>query len=293
MLRFHSQLVILEAETRQDRRMNMNTLSGGHLLNRSPVRTQFMRCLILKPQHLNRTSQFQIAHSKCLSRSSRRLCLLINVQPLRSATSLTCNLSRTGLFRQAPLSTSKVLWQDQQRSITADTKTTAVTVWEDLKQIRFSPVPALVLGFSGLIPFIAAPAYMIFSQAFYSQMVFAQTAYGACILSFLGGVRWGFVIPEESPCPGDWFHFGYSVTPSLVAWTALLLPQPVSILLVMGGIAGSAYFDTAFKGYPSWFKGLRFTLSFGAILSLWTAFLCQYMFGAPSDKEALKEDEKK
>ena len=174
-------------------------------------------------------------------------------------------------------------WQHQRRGIAADTKTTAVTIWEDLKQMRFSPVPALVLGFSGLIPFVAPPAYMILTQAVYSQLVFAQTAYGACILSFLGGVRWGFVIPEENEHQPDWFNLGYSVTPSLVAWVAVLMPQPLSILLVMSGIAGSAYFDTAVKGYPQWFKGLRFTLSFGAVLSLWTVFLCQYILSAPTE----------
>jgi len=39
----------------------------------------------------------------------------------------------------------------------------------------------------------------------------------------------------------------------------------------------AGYFDMAMYGYPAWFKGLRFTLSFIAILSLWTTFMCGYL----------------
>lgn len=271
----------------------MNAMSAGYLLRWLPTQTFVRQYLGLNQHRLVEPSSLPRLHAvqyRPFSSCSTRLSDSRKLRLLQPANGMIYNLHQLQNLR-APVFTSKLVWQDQRRGIVADTKTTAVTIWEDLKQIRFSPVPALVLGFSGLIPFIAAPSYMIFNQAYLSQIVFAQTAYGACILSFLGGVRWGFIIPEQSECPGDWLNFGYSVTPSLVAWTALLLPQPVSILLVMAGIAGSAYFDTAVKGYPPWFKGLRFTLSFGAILSLWTAFLCQYMLSAPSDKQKLKEDE--
>ncbi|KAL8584581.1 hypothetical protein ACOMHN_002311 [Nucella lapillus] len=280
------------AWTKQDRERKMNTAS--YLLRRWTAHPVFRQCLSVNPYHLvERSSHLQhpaAVQYRPFSNSPTRLCHLGKQQLLRPVNGVTYSLNQPQNLQSSILS-SKVVWQDQRRGIAADTKTTAVTIWEGLKQIRFSPVPALVLGFSGLIPFVAAPSFMIFNQAFLIQIVFAQTAYGACILSFLGGVRWGFIIPEGSECPGDWLNFGYSVTPSLVAWTALLLPQPVSILLVIAGFAGSAYFDTAVKGYPPWFKGLRFTLSFGAILSLWTAFLCQYMLSGPSDKQKTKEDE--
>lgn len=173
----------------------------------------------------------------------------------------------------------------QWRTITADSSTTAVTIWKDLKQIRSSPLPALVFGFSGLIPFAFVPLYMITTQIYSPDLEFVQMAYGACILSFLGGTRWGYVIAENSCLKADWHNLGYSVFPSLVAWLGLLFPSPVSILVVMSGIAVTAYFDTTVKGYPSWFKGLRFILSLGALLSLWSAFLCRYMLSSDSKKE--------
>ncbi|XP_067678224.1 transmembrane protein 69-like [Haliotis asinina] len=173
----------------------------------------------------------------------------------------------------------------QKRFISEDRETKALTVWSNLKELRSSPVPALVFGFSGLIPFLSAPVYMTMSQLYMPQIAFAQLAYGAVILSFLGGVRWGFVVPEESYHKPDWFNLGYSVTPSLVAWIGLLLPDPVSLITVMAGIAGSAYFDTVVPGYPPWFKGLRFVLSFCAVLSLWTTFLCRFFLHGDKNKE--------
>ena len=166
----------------------------------------------------------------------------------------------------------------------ADTKTTALTVWKNLSELKSSPTPALVLGLSGLLPFAAAPAYMLMSSAFIPEICTAQVVYGATILSFLGGVRWGFALPQEGGVRADWTNLGYSVVPSLVAWVGLLLPSPFSLFTVMGGLGVTAYFDTSMWGYPMWFKALRFTLSFVAILSLWTTFVCSLLLGG-SKKE--------
>lgn len=157
----------------------------------------------------------------------------------------------------------------------------SLAVWTNLRELRASPLPALSLGFSGLIPFIGAPAYMVAVGCYMPDIAFAQLAYGASILSFLGGVRWGFVLPEESVVQPNWINLGYSVAPSLVAWVGLLAPQAVGIMTVIGGLGFSAYLDMAMYGYPPWFKGLRFLLSFFAILSLWSTFM--FMF-------VLKED---
>ncbi|KAL8582952.1 hypothetical protein ACOMHN_006496 [Nucella lapillus] len=151
----------------------------------------------------------------------------------------------------------------------------AATIWEDVKDMRSSPIPALVVGLSGLLPFMLPPAYMLLTQTFISKLALLQNTFGATVLSFVGGVRWGFVIAENSPLKADWNNFGYSTFIPLVAWAALLLPQTAATLTIMVGVAGSAYIDTAIKGYPSWYKGLRFILSLGTVLSLWTVLLCK------------------
>lgn len=73
----------------------------------------------------------------------------------------------------------------------------ALTVWQDLKELRRSPTAPLIMGFSGLLPFAAAPLYMVQAGAFAPEVASAQLAYGAAILSFLGGVRWGMLVRTE------------------------------------------------------------------------------------------------
>lgn len=209
------------------------------------------------------------------------------VRPLLSHHSISASYASC-LLQNSGLSCTYYGPVEQKRRFTADPKTTALTIWKDLKHLKSSPVPALTLGMSGLIPFASVPLYMLYTHAYIEHFAYAQLAYGACILSFIGGVRWGFVISESegNNLKADWFNLGYSVLPTLVAWGGLLLPQSLSILTVMVGIAGAAYFDTTVKEYPAWFKALRFVLSLGAVLSLWTVFLCKFILNVPPEDAA-------
>ncbi|XP_071547297.1 transmembrane protein 69-like isoform X2 [Panulirus ornatus] len=167
-----------------------------------------------------------------------------------------------------------------------DKKTTAIAILDNVKQVRHSPTPALALGFSGLIPFVAAPVYMVTSGVFEPDVAQAQLFYGASILSFLGGVRWGLTLPESSSQPPDWHNLGYSVTPSLIAWIGLIAPHSVGMLTVIAGLGLTGYMDLAMWGYPTWFKGMRFCLTFIAILSLWTSFVFKFILNdSKVDKE--------
>ncbi|KAG0717440.1 Transmembrane protein 69 [Chionoecetes opilio] len=126
-----------------------------------------------------------------------------------------------------------------------DKTTTSLALLDAVKQVRHSPTPALALGISGLVPFVAVPAYMITAGIYEAELAQAQLFYGASILSFLGGVRWGLTLPEGSTQPPDWHNLGYSVAPSLVAWLGLLAPHTVGVLTVIGawgsGVHGYGY----------------------------------------------------
>ena len=199
--------------------------------------------------------------------------------------------SQASLFQEY----KKLFTTSQCQKLKEDHKTTSLTVWSDLKQLKSSPLPVLTLGLGGLIPFMAAPAYMITKGVFLSDLAFAQVAYGACILSFIGGVRWGFTLYEDNPVQPDWINLGYSVTPSLIAWAGLLLPSPLSYVTLIGGLTFAAYADMAMFGYPSWFKGLRFLLTIVAILSLWTSFMYGLFQKTPpkdEQKNAVNESSK-
>ncbi|KAF7664702.1 hypothetical protein LDENG_00169170 [Lucifuga dentata] len=140
-----------------------------------------------------------------------------------------------------------------------------------LRTIVQAPKPALYLGFSGLIPFLSAPLLMAATQSFYPEVAYAQMVYGASIVSFLGGVRWGFAIPDGSPAQPDWMNLGNSVVPSLLAWLALLCKDNFTegVLVVIMGLGLSLHFDLSLlPGYPAWFKAMRTLLTLVATFSL-------------------------
>ncbi|MEE6495173.1 hypothetical protein FKM82_001972 [Ascaphus truei] len=151
----------------------------------------------------------------------------------------------------------------------------------DMRTLKEAPKPALYLGLAGLIPFVSAPLLMSITTCYYPEVAFAQVAYGASILSFLGGARWGFAIPDSSPAKPDWMNLANSTVPALLAWVALLFKDNMTeatLLLIMGlGIA--LHYDLALlPTYPSWFKALRAILTLVAIFSLVATLLisCSY-----------------
>lgn len=141
-----------------------------------------------------------------------------------------------------------------------------------LVDIKNGPYPALVLGAAGLIPFASAPVGLLYcglSQDVTPLIAQGQLAYGAVILSFLGGVRWGKLVTSGSSIVPSWGQFLWSVTPSLIAWPALMITSlPVSTSLVVAGLGLCGYLDIKQTGYQNWFKGLRLVLTTVAILSL-------------------------
>lgn len=157
-----------------------------------------------------------------------------------------------------------------------------------LKALTQAPKPALYLGFSGLIPFLSAPLLMAATQSFFPEIAFAQVVYGASIVSFLGGARWGFALPAGSPAQPDWMNLGNSVVPSLLAWLALLCRDNITegALVVIMGLGLSLHYDlTLLPGYPSWFKAMRTVLTLVATFSLVATLTIKKFFPVKKIKE--------
>lgn len=141
-----------------------------------------------------------------------------------------------------------------------------------------APPVALALGVAGALPFVcltppavdAAPDAVVPPEA-KALAGTAQRAYGAVILSFLGGLHWQAALAGG---PGAAARFAWSVTPSLVAWPALMLPPEASCASLAGGL-GLAWLvdrDFAARGaYPRWFAPLRTLLTTAACASLLTS----------------------
>ncbi|MEM9763289.1 MAG: DUF3429 domain-containing protein [Pseudomonadota bacterium] len=141
------------------------------------------------------------------------------------------------------------------------------------------PAAAGWLGLAGLLPFFAcALAVAMLSEAPQSVATQLLAAYGAVILSFMGGCRWGLAAAGLGPDGGlsPWFAYTASVVPSLYAWVVLVLPDPWRMaLLALGflGLLGADYALTARGGAPTWWPALRLPLSLGASASLLLAAL--------------------
>ena len=84
-------------------------------------------------------------------------------------------------------------------------------------------------------------------------------------------------MPEGEITP-TWLQYTWAVTPSLIAWAALLIPGTTpAALTCIGGLGIAGYLDLIQYGYPGWFKGLRFVLTTVAILSLWSTVMCKML----------------
>lgn len=139
------------------------------------------------------------------------------------------------------------------------------------------PAPALALGLAGLIPFVAGAVAVWVSLPLLTperghQLV---VSYGAIILSFLGGIRWGTAIGLVS-VRRQAFEFPASVLGSLAALIALFAPPIPALTLLITGFLMQALWDvTSVESgrLPLWFGKLRMLLTAGAVSALIAALV--------------------
>ena len=144
--------------------------------------------------------------------------------------------------------------------------------------MRTLPLIAVMLGAAGLIPFVLASLGALALEAEGARMsLLALSAYGAVILSFLGGVHWGFGLQEggAQTVAAQRSRFGLGVVPALIGWAALLvtfvgLPKTGLIVLISGfGITTLAESRATKAGLlPTSYMLLRWVLSLAVIVCL-------------------------
>ncbi|GAB1608948.1 transmembrane protein 69-like [Argonauta hians] len=135
-------------------------------------------------------------------------------------------------------------------------------------ELKDAPMPPMILGASGLLPFVSFPFVMYCSGVYLPDLALLQVTYGAVILSFLGGVRWGTTCCLNNVVKPDISNLVPSILPSLGAWIAIQLPSPLACLALVGGFTSLAYYDMTFPAYYPWFKALRVVLSGVAVVAL-------------------------
>jgi hypothetical protein len=90
--------------------------------------------------------------------------------------------------------------------------------------------------------------------------------YGALILSFLGGARWGLAVAGLNP--SAWV-VSLAMLPTLVALTLLLLPSDRLRLLGLAfALALNWVWDVLSDRMPDWYPTLRTILTAGAVIGL-------------------------
>ncbi|MFO1091560.1 MAG: DUF3429 domain-containing protein [Hyphomicrobiales bacterium] len=126
------------------------------------------------------------------------------------------------------------------------------------------PPAALWLGLAGAIPFwFAAFAFTTGRYVTPGQALSIAITYGAIILSFLGGIRWGTALTpiDEGRRARE---FGLSVLPSLAGFAAFLTRPHLGVSLLIAGFLLQAFWDVTsvdLGRLPRWFGRLRVILT--------------------------------
>ena len=126
---------------------------------------------------------------------------------------------------------------------------------------------ALRLGYAGLIPFVAGAllTWLVRPDA-HPYVTLALSAYAAVIVSFLGGIHWGFAMRRAEAVPA---LLGWGVTPSLLAWVGVVMPPYAGLVLLGAALVVCYLVDRRLypvQGAAAWLT-LRFRLSAVAALS--------------------------
>ncbi len=136
---------------------------------------------------------------------------------------------------------------------------------------------AWILSIAGYIPFVvlSGSLWVLLPQSEFSLL--AETSlqtYGAIILSFLGGIRWGLALHTASEMSAR-RDMILAVAPSLVGWLSLYLDAPNVFAVQALAFAAVGAWD-AFSGekgaFGLWFVRLRTVLTFLVTGALIAAF---------------------
>lgn len=124
---------------------------------------------------------------------------------------------------------------------------------------------AWFLSLAGFIPFGALGIGLLAlgnNHPLFPPLFDIFKVWSVIILSFLGGIRWGFAIATE---PFDNRSLALSVVGSILAWFAILMPDLYAMLVLLVLFCAQGAWDSFFVNAgkaPPWFGPIRMTLTF-------------------------------
>jgi hypothetical protein len=142
------------------------------------------------------------------------------------------------------------------------------------------PLLASVLGYAGLIPFVAGAVLLWTTPAVHHGYLRAVLqSYAAIILAFMGAIHWGLAMRDEKLVSRT--QLGLSVLPALSGWLALAwLPvQQIYLVLIIAFIilAMADVRATRLGLTPQWYPKLRMPLTTIVVIALSAAAAVGYI----------------
>lgn len=136
---------------------------------------------------------------------------------------------------------------------------------------------ARTLGYAGLAPFVILSLWLLGispDHEWRDGTVFLLVIYGAVILSFLGGVRWGMALSDDvDQAPAD---FAAAIVPALVGWLAAAMPTPYCFAVLAVAFAAHGAWDTLAVHQmkaPDWYGRMRTILTAAVVATMVIAFV--------------------
>lgn len=132
------------------------------------------------------------------------------------------------------------------------------------------------LAIAGFVPFgvLAVLAfYLGQTHPLFSLLIEGLRSYGAVILSFLGGIRWGLALNDNEQAGR---FFALAVVPAIIGWLALFAPDIAGLIVLIAAFGAQGAWDSfSFHADPKrlWFARLRIAITCLVAVSLVVALL--------------------
>ena len=124
---------------------------------------------------------------------------------------------------------------------------------------------AWFLSLAGFIPFgVLAIVLLVLGRdhPLFDAVFDIFKVWSVIILSFLGGIRWGFALADQ---PFDLNSLWLSVVGSILGWFALFLPDMYTMLTLLILFCAHGAWDSFYINSgkaPPWFASIRIVLTF-------------------------------
>jgi len=133
------------------------------------------------------------------------------------------------------------------------------------------------LALIGIVPFVVLALWLYGiapDHPWRQGTILLLTTYGAIVLSFLGGIRWGIaLLAREGDRQRD---ITLSIVPPVIGWIAVMVPPPLTYVFLAAAFAAQGAWDSLTltpETVPAWYRRVRIQLTILVVAALVVAFV--------------------